>query len=225
MRISKVFILAWSLAVGGAAFIPQISLAQTQSAEDQARALEALRKAEAQPVTPEDINAPAVAAPVQAPPAHENVERAPAAPSQSNFTAAPAPNADQLQALQALRQAESQPVTVDPTVPAGNAPSSAVQNVPISQDQSATASRAQELAAERAITERATAEERAREARTHAEAEKLKRQMKKTAPTEPVVAPPTDKEHRLADLLRRYEADEITPYEYHLQRAKIIAEP
>ena len=30
---------------------------------------------------------------------------------------------------------------------------------------------------------------------------------------------------RLAELLRRYQADEITPLEYHTERAKIIAEP
>ena len=36
---------------------------------------------------------------------------------------------------------------------------------------------------------------------------------------------PSTKEQKLADLLRRYQADEITPYEYHMERAKIIAEP
>jgi hypothetical protein len=33
------------------------------------------------------------------------------------------------------------------------------------------------------------------------------------------------KEQKLADLLRRYQADQITPYDYHTERAKIIAEP
>jgi hypothetical protein len=33
------------------------------------------------------------------------------------------------------------------------------------------------------------------------------------------------KEQKLADLLRRYEADEITPYQYHMERARIVAEP
>jgi len=33
------------------------------------------------------------------------------------------------------------------------------------------------------------------------------------------------KEQKLAELLRRYQADEITPYQYHLERAKIVAEP
>ena len=44
-----------------------------------------------------------------------------------------------------------------------------------------------------------------------------------------VAAPPLpisgSKEARLAELLRRYKADEITPDEYHRQRAKTLAEP
>jgi hypothetical protein len=34
-----------------------------------------------------------------------------------------------------------------------------------------------------------------------------------------------DKQKRLADLLARYQADEITPAQYHQERAKILAEP
>jgi hypothetical protein len=45
----------------------------------------------------------------------------------------------------------------------------------------------------------------------------------------PLKAPPSslagDKEQRLQDLLRKYRADQITPEEYHQQRAKILAEP
>jgi len=33
------------------------------------------------------------------------------------------------------------------------------------------------------------------------------------------------KEERLRELLRRYNADEITPLEYHTERAKIVVEP
>jgi hypothetical protein len=60
--------------------------------------------------------------------------------------------------------------------------------------------------------------------------ENLQKQIK-SQPTPSVppaaVAPggPQSKEQRLADLLRRYSADEITPLEYHTERAKIIAEP
>jgi hypothetical protein len=45
----------------------------------------------------------------------------------------------------------------------------------------------------------------------------------------PIQSPPpsisTDKQQRLAELLRKYKAEEITPEEYHQQRAKILSEP
>ena len=45
----------------------------------------------------------------------------------------------------------------------------------------------------------------------------------------PIQAPPpaisASKEARLAELLRKYKADEITPEEYHQQRAKVLSEP
>jgi hypothetical protein len=45
----------------------------------------------------------------------------------------------------------------------------------------------------------------------------------------PLQGPPSavapDKEQRLQELLRKYRADQITPEEYHQQRAKILAEP
>jgi hypothetical protein len=50
-------------------------------------------------------------------------------------------------------------------------------------------------------------------------------------PTEltPLPPPPlpisADKQRRLADLLVKYQADTITPEQYHQQRAKILAEP
>ena len=60
--------------------------------------------------------------------------------------------------------------------------------------------------------------------------ENLQKQIKsQPAPAAPPAAAapagPQSKEQRLADLLRRYNADEITPLEYHTERAKIIAEP
>jgi hypothetical protein len=45
----------------------------------------------------------------------------------------------------------------------------------------------------------------------------------------PIQAPPptvsADKQLRLVELLRKYKAEELTPEEYHQQRAKIMAEP
>jgi FKBP-type peptidyl-prolyl cis-trans isomerase (trigger factor) len=42
------------------------------------------------------------------------------------------------------------------------------------------------------------------------------------APASPISA---SKEARLAELLTQYKADQITPEQYHTQRAKILAEP
>jgi hypothetical protein len=46
---------------------------------------------------------------------------------------------------------------------------------------------------------------------------------------QPIDAPPVpfsaDKQTRLAELLRKYQADELTPEQYHEARAKIVAEP
>ena len=41
----------------------------------------------------------------------------------------------------------------------------------------------------------------------------------------PPVAISAEKQQRLDTLLRKYRADELTPEEYHLQRAKVLAEP
>jgi hypothetical protein len=40
----------------------------------------------------------------------------------------------------------------------------------------------------------------------------------------PASALPSAKQQRLSDLLRRYRADQISPQEYHDERAKILAE-
>ena len=44
-------------------------------------------------------------------------------------------------------------------------------------------------------------------------------------PEPPPSALPATKEARLAQLLQQYKADQITPEQYHIERAKIIAEP
>jgi hypothetical protein len=61
-------------------------------------------------------------------------------------------------------------------------------------------------------------------------AEKALNKPAKGAPVfTPIQAPPpaisADKGARLAELLRKYKADQITPEEYHQQRAKILSEP
>ena len=55
-------------------------------------------------------------------------------------------------------------------------------------------------------------------------------ELQKTAPVfEPLTGPPLPisdaKQQKLKDLLRLYQADQLTPEQYHQQRAKILAEP
>ena len=62
-----------------------------------------------------------------------------------------------------------------------------------------------------------------------AETKKKTASMKPAPVFQPIAGPPLNissaKQQRLAELLRRYQADEITPGQYHEQRAKILAEP
>jgi len=72
--------------------------------------------------------------------------------------------------------------------------------------------------------------ETTRESRKKADAVNAALQAK-TLPTKgkkQPISPPVElsgKEAKLSELLRKYKADEITPHDYHLERAKIIAEP
>ena len=56
---------------------------------------------------------------------------------------------------------------------------------------------------------------------------KIKASTPSTLPALPAVESklPVSKTQRLAELLEKYRRDEITPADYHGQRAKIIAEP
>jgi hypothetical protein len=195
--------------------------------DDQSKALEALRQAEAQPIVPDQAPAPAAPA-VSSVPAAPTALAAPAVPAAPAVTVAPiaptvtsapitptvtatpaapiseAQQEDQTKALQALRQAEEQPAP-----PAQMTPAQAKK-------EAAARKKAQDEAARRVQR-----------------VERLQSEMKNApAPTQTVSNPPSvntnalsSKEQKLADLLRRYQADEITPYEYHLERAKIVAEP
>jgi hypothetical protein len=52
-----------------------------------------------------------------------------------------------------------------------------------------------------------------------------KAEISKKATVENAITQPMTRDQKLADLLRRYRADEITPHEYHEGRAKIMSEP
>ena len=64
---------------------------------------------------------------------------------------------------------------------------------------------------------------------TATQAPKKPASMKGALTFPPIQGPPpsisAEKQQKLAELLRKYRAEEITPEEYHLQRAKIISEP
>jgi len=97
-------------------------------------------------------------------------------------------------------------------------------------EEKAAAAEQKRLAEEAKAREKAAAEEAS--ARATQEKAKAKAEAKpapKASAFEPLPAPPTNiaasKEARLAELLKKYKADEITPEQYHTERSKILAEP
>jgi hypothetical protein len=79
-------------------------------------------------------------------------------------------------------------------------------------------------------------QEMARQQRTPAATTKYAKTTRSAGVSGPLLQPPPSMEvalspltgpkaARLAELLTRYEADQITPKEYHIQRAAIVAEP
>ena len=96
-------------------------------------------------------------------------------------------------------------------------------------EEKAAAAEAKRLAEEDKARQKAEAE--AAKAKEAAEAKAAAAQAKSApkGPTfDPIPAPPSNlaesKETRLADLLKKYKAEEITPEQYHTERAKILAE-
>ncbi len=83
-------------------------------------------------------------------------------------------------------------------------------------------------------TEKKQRAERKAAAKAQAAAEKAKKDeakrmkknySRKTEINAPSSAPLSPREKKLAELLQKYKADQITPSEYHGERAKILAEP
>jgi translation initiation factor IF-2 len=231
------------------------------SSDEEARAWEALRKAE------HGQAAPAMATPVVTAPAVTTpAATAPAAP----ITAPASSPDDESRALEALRQAEKpQHQNVQPSQTEANQ----VQNVQTRKEEEAIKAQQEadaKLHAEQERNEAAARLKEAEEAKKAAAAQaraakiqeeadaKLKKEEEKkklatdkaqeesarradkllqkemnhptaasaaAAPTSSATPLTGTKEQRLSDLLRRYEADEITPLQYHTERAKIIAEP
>jgi hypothetical protein len=283
------------------------------SNDDQARALEALRKAEAEPAVPDRISPAAAAAAAPAPAAEPVPATEPAAAATPTPTNEPAPATEPVPATEPAAVVAPAPATnslhivaPEPAITSATPGTTNEQNKALEiprhtgpmtlrdrEAQWTQAQRMRKMAEEKALTDRVTQEEAARrqqeqdalkikqateQARTdqmaqeefarrqqtqdalrikeamemervaaeqvriarvqeeavrkkaQEEAARRAEQLKKNMQVHPAEVeisntPLTEKEKKLADLLRRYQADEITPYDYHMQRAKIVAEP
>lgn len=142
-------------------------------------------------------------------------------------------------AAENAREATTQPAVTTPaapeTVPGESvAERRARQRAEAEEHRRLAAEERERKAAEAATAKTRAQEEKRAEAAARAEAEKQAATAKakpriETSEFAPMVPPPSTlsgtKESRLAELTRRYKADEITPEEYHKERARIIAEP
>ncbi len=180
------------------------------SSEDNARELDALRKAELG----------------QAAPPAEAV----AAPEPAVAVAVPASSPDEnARALKALHQAEHG--ELPPPKAIGVAPSPWPGDKPMNSDEATKRKRTQEEVAkrleklERDLNGSTTvAAKVSAPAASSATATASVASAPARAPgSRPVIT--AEKEQRLADLLRLYKSDQITPLQYHSERAKILAEP
>jgi hypothetical protein len=229
MRTFKTFLVVSTVVALAAA--PRL---RAEDTPEQAQLRELLRKSmtqkEGQPsvapkVTPTPAPKPAPAAkPAPAPkpapamkPAPEikpvaveqpKIKPAPAAPAPAEFSAVPPANADQPALREALRIAAAEPLATIVGPPVQKKPAPAKVEAP------KTAS---------------TTDAKPMEPKKEAKPKKVK---PTTEPKKDIATiPPSDlpisatKEERLAELLRQYKADTITPEQYHKQRAAILAEP
>jgi preprotein translocase subunit SecD len=136
-------------------------------------------------------------------------------------------------AREAMRQKLSQ-LEEQPVAQRENAKANVVQAKAEAAKEEAARAKADAEAAKataKANAEAAKAKDEATKAAAENQAlkEAEKKQIKKAGDFPPMAAPasplPASKEARLAELLRRYKADEITPAQYHAERAKILAGP
>jgi len=202
MQVSKNFLTSGAAALGLMAFT---TVAVNAATEEQLR--EALR----QRLATESGAQPIATTPAPAAPAASKPSVAPATKAAPVVTAAPpvvAPNTIVDDATTArLREALRQSMEA-PTAASG---ASGAVSVPIV-DQAVAEAEARQKAGAKVQSTPATA---ATAATTGLNPQPL------VAPASPI---PAGKEQRLAELLSKYKADQITPHEYHRQRASILAE-
>jgi len=199
MQVSKNFLTSGAAALGLMAFT---TVAVNAATEEQLR--EALR----QRLATESGAQPVATTPAPAAPAASKPSVAPATKAAPVVTAAPpvvAPNTIVDDATTArLREALRQSMEA-PTAASG---ASGAVSVPIV-DQAVAEAEARQKAGAKVQSTPATV------ATTGLNPQPL------VAPASPI---PAGKEQRLAELLTKYKADQITPHEYHRQRASILAE-
>lgn len=203
MQVSKNFLTSGAAALGLMAFT---TVAVNAATEEQLR--EALR----QRLATESGGQPVAAKPAPAAPAAAKPPAASAAKAAPVVTAAPtavaAPNTFVDDATTArLREALRQSMEA-PTAASG---ASGAASVPIV-DQAVAEAEARQKAGTQAQSTPASA---AAAATTGVQPQPL------ATPASPI---PAGKQQRLAELLTKYKADQITPHEYHRQRASILAE-
>ena len=221
MQISKTFLTFWAVALCAVL----VSHA-TPDSEAQAKAREALRKKMSELEGPPISEAPAATAPATQPaPPPSAPAPAPAPVVEPKPKAAPKPVA-QPKPPKPATAPKAVPVAPKPA-PVATAPVVGVFQPYPPVDASPPLTTPEQVERMRESVRQKIAElNRQHEAAPAAAAVVLPAAR---TPLEPIPGPPSSipasKEAQLAELLKKYQADAITPEQYHTERAKILAEP
>lgn len=208
------------LIVGAAVFCLATFSASARDSEEDAKLRDAMRDKISE-MSPEAAPAPT---PAPKPAVKQTAPAKPAKPVEPAKTAAPAKAVPAKPVVPAKAQAPAKPAAAAPAT-TGNYQSDPLQEAlhqRITQEES-------QLAKPAPVTESPTpAKTEVKQATSESKAPAKQAKASKPAGQVPLVPPPTplsgSKEERLGQLLKQYKADQITPAEYHEQRAKIIAE-
>jgi hypothetical protein len=195
-----------------------------QPTSEKAKPMPPAMAAKPKPVATPKPAPPPVAAPSAAPSATPPVATRPAPTRPVRPTPTP-PFEEPPTAAPAATPSTPAPVATRPvpTSPARPAPTPQFEELPTTATQSSStvAAANERLQAERAAQAEAAAKPRAEK--------KQKKARKPSQGFQPMQGPGANismaKQQQLNDLLRRYQADEVTPAQYHQERAKILAEP
>jgi hypothetical protein len=170
-------------------------------------------------------------APVAKPDA-ASMPAATSASASSSFSEVPPANADQPALRDAMRQQLAEPLPAakkaEPEKQEAKPDTTAVQPTEPQATAAAPATPVKEPKPKKTKAAKKEAKEEQSKPSTKAEApadqQKVESKKPSTTPAPPLPISAL-KEQQLQELLRKYKADEITPAEYHAQRAAILAEP